>query len=289
MLDRIAFVLGEAFQALRRNVWMTFAAVTTAATALFLLGGLIYGYLMINRAAEGLPSKIEVRVFLKEGLSEQQMKDAGAQIKAVPGVKSAVWISKADSWKAYQKRFPESLVTAVENPLPHMFEVQLSDIAKTDSVAKAIQAMPAVEPLGVKYRKDAQELVVNSLRQLRIIGYGLGALMLLTSGILIYNTIRLTVVARHREIRIMRLVGASRVTVIMPMLIEGAIQGALGGVVGAGLLFAADGGFRSFLGTIATGWPVFPLTLFAGYLALLGAGYGLICSLWALRDMRKAR
>jgi len=268
---------------------MTFAAVTTAATALFLLGGLIYGYLMINRAAEGLPSKIEVRVFLKEGLSEAQMKQTGIDIQAIPGVRSAVWISKADSWKAYQKRFPKSLITAVDNPLPHMFEVQLSDIAKTGDVATKIQAINTVEPYGVKYRKDAQELVVKSLRQLRIIGYGLGALMLITSGILIYNTIRLTVVARHREIRIMRLVGASRITVILPMLIEGAIQGALGGAVGAGLLWLADGGFRSFLGAIAEGWPAFQIGVFVTYLAILGAMYGLVCSLWALRDMRKAR
>ncbi|MCE9559147.1 MAG: ABC transporter permease [Armatimonadetes bacterium] len=290
MFDRIAFIVGEALQALRRNTWMTFAAVTTSATALFMLGGLFYTYISLNRVAENLSTKIEIRAFIKDDLTQDEMKQAGEAIRAIPGVKKAIWISKKDNWEAYKKRFPKSLVESVENPLPNIFIVQATDTKDTQRIAEAIQKIPAIETDGVKYRNDAQEFIQSSLKKLRIFGYGLGILLLFTSGILIYNTIRLTIVARYREIRIMRLVGATRITVMLPMLIEGLIQGALGGIAGTLLVYGADRAYRNWLGSeLAAVWPTFPLASCLFYLVALGSVYGFICSTWALRDMRKAR
>jgi cell division protein FtsX len=66
MLDRLEFVLTEAFVSLGRNRWMSFAAITTAAMALLLLGGLGYVYLQIKARADELPSKFEISAFFKD-------------------------------------------------------------------------------------------------------------------------------------------------------------------------------------------------------------------------------
>ena len=64
MLDRVEFMLSEAFTSLRRNTWMTFSAITTSATALLLLGGLGLIYMGILRFSEDLGSRLEMRVLV---------------------------------------------------------------------------------------------------------------------------------------------------------------------------------------------------------------------------------
>lgn len=290
MLDRILFVLGEALQALRRNRWMTFATITNAAMAMFLLGGLTVLYIRLQNYAGELSKRVELRVFLNDNLTEAQMHEVGTKVKAIPHVTDAIWISKADSWSAFKSRYPQSMVSAIENPLPNMFKVKTDTVAAIREVAAKVEKIQGVEPGGVKYRSDAQEFVTATLQRIRIIGSVVGLMMLLTSAILIYNTIRLTVVARHREIRIMRMVGASRATVIMPMVIEGVLQGALGGVLGALMIFAVHQAYANFVGPdVARQMEAFSLASWALNLGVIGAVFGTMCSVFALRDVRRAR
>jgi cell division transport system permease protein len=146
--------------------------------------------------------------------------------------------------------------------------------------------MPQVRPAdGVQYLKDEQEMVDQGIRILRWLGTGVGGLLLFTAGILIYNAIRLAVLARRREIRIMRLVGASPATVFLPFLIEGALQGIVGGLVAGGLLFLANARFGDFLVSLNSKGeiPVFPIGPALLILAAAGAIYGTFCSTLSLR------
>ncbi|RYG41881.1 ABC transporter permease, partial [bacterium] len=65
MIDRLLFILGEALTALRRNLGMTFAAVSTVALSLFVLGGLGLAYLAVAGYARTLPGRFEMRAYLK--------------------------------------------------------------------------------------------------------------------------------------------------------------------------------------------------------------------------------
>lgn len=288
MLDRIEFILGEAFSALRRNTWMTFAAVSTSAVALFLLGGLGYVYIGISRYMQSLPSRFEVRVFLQNDTSRMKVSETAAAIRKIGGVGKVIWIPREQAWAKFQRDYPE-LTTGEDNPLPDSFRVTLTELDKAPEVAAKIRSLPSVDPDGVKYLDDLQQLLSEALVLLRAIGLGVGGLMLLTAGVLIYNAIRLTIVARRREIRIMRLVGATRLMVSTPMLVEGIVQGSLGGLVAALLLWSSNAAVQrlvesmSSLGKLAT----FPLGGASLTLMALGAAYGLICSAIAVRDPGK--
>lgn len=286
MLDRIEFLLSEAFIALRRNGLMTFAAMSTAAVSLFLLGGLGYVYFRASQYATTVTGKFEMAVYMKMDLPRDQAQAAAEKIKAMPGVRSVKLITKESWWRQEQKDVQVSDV-GLDNPLPDMLRVTLADVNRADQLAKDIQAMPEVyEPNGVDYSKDAQQLMSQMLLIVRWLGGALGTLLLVTAGILIYNAIRLTVIARRREIRIMQLVGASYATIWTPFVIEGSIQGAVGGLVAALLLWAAQGALQQEIHSISVSatfpsFPVFPLMLL---LMAIGAGYGFICSSFAVRE-----
>lgn len=284
MLDKLEFLLTEAAVALRRNSLMTFAAVTTVAVSLFLLGGLGYVYWRIIEYAESLPGRFEMQVFLRDGATLNTVEETAAKIRGIEGVRTATWIPRDKRWEL-EKRENPSLTQGIENPYPEAFKVTLTDLSLSDQVAAAIREVAAVDPEGVVYLEQEQRLVDQALRLVRGLGGIVGGMLFLTGGILIYNAIRLAVNSRRLEIRIMQLVGATRLTVQVPFLIEGIVQGAIGGMVATLGLFFAHYYVASFVNTFqAIGSPpAFPAWTFLGALSAVGATYGLLCSTLALR------
>lgn len=288
MFDRLSFILSEALAAIRRNGVMNFAAISTVAVSLFLLGGAAYAYYRAVEYADSIPGKFDMRVYLKDDANAKTVGDVAERIRKLPGVKDVNWMPKDAAWARYKAENPDFIkkIGDIGNPLPHGFKVTVKDLSDGPAVANAISSLPQVRPTdGVQYMKDEQEMVDQGIRILRWLGTGVGGLLLLTAGILIYNAIRLAVLARRREIRIMRLVGASPLTVFVPFLIEGAIQGIVGGLVAGGLLFLANLRFGDFLTSLNSKGeiPTFPIGAVLLILTGAGAVYGIFCSTLSLR------
>lgn len=290
MFDRIEFILGEAFTALRRNTWMTFAAVSTVAVALFLIGGLGATYLGVARYADSLTGRFVMRVFLRDGLAQADIDQVSSRLKSMEGVRDVQWISRDAAWRTFQRDFPD-MVEGIENPFPNSFELRLQDAQAAPSLAARIRGWSEIESNGVRYLSDAQQLITEALRLIRWLGFALGGLLLATGGVLIYNAIRLTIVARRREIRIMRLVGATPFTVSAPLLVEGVVQGAIGGALASLLLWSAHLGLDRLMANVSAiaSLGAFDARFWLPVLAAAGAGYGLVCSTIAVRDPRRIR
>jgi cell division transport system permease protein len=292
MLDRIEFLLGEAFVALRRNGWMTFAAISTAAVALFLLGGLAYVSLKAYETAEHMSEKFDLRVQLRPDVSEEKVQEVSAAIEKMEGVATVTHIPKEEAWAEFKKQFHSELVSDLDNPLPESFRVSLTDLEHTEAVVAKIRGLRSVDPKhGVVYKKEDTQFMYQLLGVLRVVGGTLGSLLLLTSGVLIYNAIRLTVVARRKEIRIMQLVGAAQSTVRTPFVIEGTIQGMVGGFVATLLIWLSQWvvyeNSRSIdaMASAAS----FPFWTIVAILCGVGASIGCLCSWLAVREPLRLR
>jgi len=288
MLDRIAFVIGEAGIALRRNGFMTFAAISTVAVSLFLLGGLGYSYMRAVEYANTIPGKFDMRVYLKPGTDSATISATASQIRGIPGVGSVFWIPKEKAWAKETHDDPQN-TAGIENPYPDAFKITIKSLKVADSVADQVRQLPVVDPdPGVVYLKDEQHLIDQGLQVMRWLGIFIASLLFATAGILIFNAIKLTITHRQREIRIMQLVGASRFTIRMPFLIEGTVQGFTGGCIAAFMLFGAQHVFQNFLMTLDSQLHlvVFPTLLAVGVLGAAGGVYGLFCS-WLAITARK--
>jgi len=294
MLDRVEFLVGEALVSLRRNTWMTFAAITTAGMALFLLGGLALVTIGFSNFVTGLSKRVEMRVFLKESVTETSAKGLQDKILKIPGVSSVRFVPKALGLKEFLDQNPSIDIKGLEidNPLPDAYEVTVKDMKVFEEVASKVQSLPEVEKDGVNYPKAEQSFMADAMKTLPWLGAILGTAMLVTSGILIYNAIRMTVLARRREIRIMQLVGATRFTVWAPMLIEGMVQGFLGGILAACVLWATSSLVQL---TVVRNMDAFgrvqpfPVQQTLLVLGIAGAAYGLVCSMIAVREPLQVR
>src|SRR5437016_6211083 len=104
MFDKIEFLITEAFIALRRNSLMTFAAVTTAAASLFLLGGLGYVYYRASNFAHDVSGKFEMNVYMRLDASRQDSLQTAEEIKGLGAVRSVTVLPKEQAWEEWKKK-----------------------------------------------------------------------------------------------------------------------------------------------------------------------------------------
>jgi cell division transport system permease protein len=291
LFNRIEFVISEGLTALSRNRLMALAAVTTVAVSLFLFGGMGYAYFRIDAYAKTIPGKFNMLVYLRDEASVKDVQEAAAKIRAIPGVGPVSWIPKDKAWERWKTEHPSGLSEGVENPLPEGFKVVLTDLKQSDAVVASIRAIPLVAPEGVKYLRDEQNFVETLLTIFRWVGLVVGGILFITAGVLIYNAIRLTVLSRRLEIRIMQLVGASRATVYIPFLIEGMIQGVVGALIATGLVIGAYFGVSWGLQQLSALYSPADFQYLPVLLILTAAGalYGIFCSILAIRAPLKYR
>jgi len=266
---------------------MTFAAVSTVAVSLFLLGGLGYSYMRAVEYAHSIPGKFDMRVYVLPGTDQATISKTAEDIRQIPGVASVSWIPRDKAWAKEVHDDPAN-TAGLDNPFPDGFKVTIKSLNLGDAVADQIGQLKVIDPdPGVVYLKEEQHLIDDGLQVMRWLGVVIAGLLFLTSGVLIFNAIRLTITHRRREIRIMQLVGASRFTVRVPFLIEGVVQGILGGCFAALMLFGAQHVFQNFLMTLASRTQLSAFPALGAVLILSGVGgvYGLLCSWLALSSL----
>lgn len=294
LIDRLLFILGETLIALRRNLSLGLAAMTTLAIALYVLAGMFYVADRASTYAEFVQGRFEMTVNLKEGTDRAGIQRTAKYLRLLPGVAHVVLVPKENLWRKYQQENPEltSGYSAEDNIFPDSFRVRLNDLGKGDAVAATARRMSTVDQKGgVEYFRDAQNNVALWLRVARNLAYPIGALLLAVAGIVVFNAIRLTVESHRVEIRIMRLVGATRSVVSLPFVLEGAFHGAVGGALATAGLLASHRAVAAKLAELSVGASLapFPTSFYLIALCAVGGGYGGLCSLLALRAPWRAR
>lgn len=294
MFDRISFVLGETLIALSRNKLLAFAAITTAAISLYLLGGMAYILRRADQYAQTIPSRFEMRVNLKDGTNFAKIRETAASIRGFTGVRDVVWLPREKQWEKYRKEHPDLTegYGFTESPFPDALRVRIKDLKLGDTIANQIKTLPAVDRNGgVQYFSAEQNVISQWIQVARNLAIGLGGVLLLVSGILIFNAIQLTIESRRAEIGIMRLVGASRTVVNLPFVLEGVVHGGLGGALAVVGLVVSQAAVQSQLNEMSIGATLapFPVASYLWALAGIGAGYGAIWSLLGILPRQKPR
>jgi cell division transport system permease protein len=282
MFDRILFIFSEALTALVRNRYVALLAVITTGVALYVLGGLGWAYSELTTYGNSLTGKFEMRVHLRETVQPAEVSAVAKELRALPGVASVVWIPKDRAWAKFVAEQPE--FKGIENPYTESLKLTLNDLGQGDTVAQKARSLPPVDENGVNYMREEQRLVDQVLHLLRWLGTVAGTLLSLIAGVQIFSVVRLTAMSRKVEMRIMQLVGASHITTYGPFVIEGIVQGVLGGGLAWLLLRLTHGQIANVIPV----WdslskvPAFPTMILLKTLVGAGAAYGMVCSLLAL-------
>jgi cell division transport system permease protein len=273
-------------------------AVLTIAVTLLLGGG--FGLLVLNMGdvVERFGAELQVVAYLEEGLDPGARQALARSVATVEGVGAVTVVSKEEALA----RFRESMGGGAllegleENPLPTSIEVSLLSAKRTpEGVAVVVDALSDLP--GISELAHGQEWVEGYARFAALVragGLALGLVLGVAALMIVANTIRLAVYAREDEIEILALVGASRSFVRIPFLVEGTLQGALGGALALALLYLGwvlllprlAYGLELLLGNTA---PHFFSPAAAAGVVAIGSGLGVFGSLLALLGWRSSR
>jgi cell division transport system permease protein len=279
---RLHFFLGEVFSNFTRNAAMQLTAIGTVTVTVLLLGTFMYARETMTQLGNGVLSKIEISVYLKDGVDDAKAREISARLAADPRVASAQYVPRGDGLKEMVERLKGqidmSLLTT--NPLPNAFRVRMKNPDDVAAVAAGIEKYPEVAQ--VDYAADVVRKLLTTTEVLGRVGVGMIGLLLVIAAIIIANTIRLTVFARRREISIMQLVGATNMYIRGPFICEGLLAGFIGALVAVVLLIAARlevvPRFAESLAFVSLSSVKVDEPLLAGELLLTGAAIGFIAA-----------
>ncbi|ACT04339.1 permease-like cell division protein FtsX [Paenibacillus sp. JDR-2] len=225
----------EGFKNIIRNGWMSFASISSIFFSLFLLGVFVLLALNINNMTSNIESQVQIRVYLQTDIDQQKANELENKIRKLTDVSKVEFVSKEEGLELLRKNLGkdgDALLDGYDkdsNPLPDSFTVEVFDpqnIAVTANEITALNNSDETKPItSVKYGQGTVEKmfkITNAIRNIGlIIVIGLGV----TAMFLISTTIKMTILARRREIGIMKLVGATNSFIRWPFFVEGALIG----------------------------------------------------------------
>ncbi len=219
-----------------RNVWsnrlMSLASVAVLTSCLVLIGCAFMLFVNINAMLENVEDQNVIMVYLNDDITDDQINKAGQDIRMIPSVESADFISKEISYEQQLESLGEDAILLEgleDNPLPDAYKVTLSDLSQYDSVLTMLSSVENI--LSVRGNSD----LASQVRQIRTgvtyISIGIIVMLLAVSLFIIANTVRVTMYNRRLEISIMKAVGATNWFIRWPFIIEGVVIGIFSGCI----------------------------------------------------------
>ncbi|MCI5997695.1 MAG: permease-like cell division protein FtsX [Parvimonas sp.] len=278
-----------------RNMSMGIASVVSICSMLLILGGITFGVFTANRVVEDMKTKVDqIDILLTPEVTSIRVAEIGKELKSISNVKEARYISKSEALEKMKVQWKENafLLDGMESALPESYEIKVLDIEKSNDVASSISQIKDVEK--VVYYKDIVDKITKISQIVKYVGLSLVGVLLLVSFFIMTITIKLTVIARRKEISIKKYIGATNASITGPFIVEGMILGLFGAGISFGIMyFVYRYIFNTFSGTIGgfIGNYLLPINEFSLYVGLayiaIGVGIGVLASIFSSRKYMK--
>jgi cell division transport system permease protein len=290
MAIKVDYAVQESVTNIRRNLFITVAAILVVGVSLFLGGSALLLQRATTRASNEWTGQVEVAVFLSNDISSDERVQMQNDLQTMPEVKSVDYETKQEAYTRFKRLFanqPDIVNNTVSDSLPESFRVKLKDPHQFEIIRDRLEGRAGVQQI-----RDERQIVnqlfsaTSTQRKMSLIN---AVVVFLAAVILIATTIRMAIFSRRKEIGIMKLVGATNWFVRIPFMMEGVVQGLIGGVLAVLILLPT----RSVLSSFGPQFAFSPefrfqvtygdVLLYGAYLIGLGMVLGMLGSLFGLR------
>jgi len=276
---RASVVLTEVGQGLRRNIGLTVAVILTVLVA-GVLGGLS---LMLHKQVDTMKDywydKVEVSIYLcsdqsqsdgcqSKAVTDEQRTSIAAALNNNPLVDQVYYESKQEAYQHFKQQFsnnPDIVNSVPPDSLPESYRVKLKDPSRYSEIASEFTGSPGVEQ--VQDRRAIFDRIFKILNSFQAASLVISILMVIAAVLLIANTVRVAAFTRRRETGIMRLVGASNLSIRLPFVLETMMSALIGAIFAVALMFA----FKAVMIDRVLE-PAFKITRFIGWGDVLVSG-----------------
>jgi cell division transport system permease protein len=295
-------VIKAGFINFTRNGFVSLAAVLIMTVTLFVIGSVVFALAALNNSLEDIKDKVDVSVYFTTDASTDDIQAVQKSLQALPAVSTVSYVSKEDALKAFSDRHQGDSLTlqALEelgtNPFGAILNVKAKDPSQYESIANYLKTDSAlskdnegvIDRINYFDNKNAIDKLTSIIRAAEKLGMAISILLILISGIIAFNTIRLAIYISREEISVMRLVGASHKYIRGPFVVTGIIYGLVAGVLTLAIFYPvtlwAGKYTANFFGDL--NFFTYYTVHFGEFLLItVGAGVGLgaVSSFWAVR------
>lgn len=228
-----------------RNFWLSIVTVVILVLALFSVNLLLTVRVITGSAINSIREKIDVNLYLKSEAPETQILALRAQVSNLSQVKSVVYISKAEALEAFKDKHKndpdvlEALRQLNKNPLTPTLVIKPKQIEQYEELINGLNRIDSdiIESRNFDNPKAMLDKINGIAGKVNEVGMFVSLIFILITVLVVYNSIRVAIYTHQREIKIMRLVGASNWFIRAPYLISSVAYTLIGLAVTAVLFY----------------------------------------------------
>jgi cell division transport system permease protein len=242
MILRAGYFLKRALRNMRQSPVLSMASIGTVAVALALLAFFAIAVLNVQQLTASWNENLAIVAYLDNVPEEKVIKGWIKDVESYPEVAKVTFVSRKAAFARFAKRLGDDadLIEGLgADVLPASLEISLAEDWHSESALTTV-----VERLRKDHRFDDLQYGQGWLEKLeafllllRVSGSALGGFLVFAALVIVANTIKLTLYARQDELEAMAMVGGTSLFIKLPYLVEGALQGLLGGMTALGLSF----------------------------------------------------
>ncbi|WP_433051760.1 permease-like cell division protein FtsX [Dactylosporangium sp. CS-033363] len=237
---RVRYILTEVLTGLWRNVTMTIAMIITMTVSLTMLGASLLLFFQVGKMEDFFYQRVEVSVFLKADVSDDQRSSIESALKSNGLVKSYEHETKEAAWNRFKEQFkdaPDLVAATKQDSLPESFRIKLKDPNKVAEFSDQFRTQEGVSD--IIDQKQLLKRVFDLLGALQTLALTVAVVQGAAALLLVANTIQVAAYSKRREVAVMKLVGASNWFIQMPFVLEAVFAGLIGAILAFGALVAA--------------------------------------------------
>ena len=229
---------------------MTFASLFSITSMLLILGLFFILVVNISLMTESAKQQFDtIQVYLEDQTEEATIEDIMSQLSAMEEISSVEYLTKEEALEEYKMKWGDKsylLDGLTENPLPNSIRVKMTNIENADTVVSFVKTLDGIED--IKYYQTVVDKLLEITNFIKIGALAVILSLVVISIVVVSNTVKLTVLAREREIHIMKYVGATNWFIRGPFLVEGMLIGFLSAAISVGFVTLLYGKIMTLLG-----------------------------------------
>ncbi len=248
-MSSIGYFFKESLQGFTRNLSTALGSIVTIFLSLLIIGLFFVAGAMLNNLMQSVESEVTITAYVSDEASQENIQTVMATISNMEDVDTVSFTTKEQALENFSNSMTSNpeIIEQLDgtNPLPASIDVELTDPQSVQTIAQSIEADPEYVAISedpsnpgdsIKYGQGTVERLFQLTKYVRYIGIALIILLIFIALVFINNTIRLAILARRKEIAIMRLVGASNGFIRGPFLMEGALHALIGSLLAVGVI-----------------------------------------------------
>ncbi len=245
MLTSLKRIIRAGFVGFWRNAFVSLSAVFVITITLLVVGGMILFQQLLNVSLSQIKEKVDINVYMVTTVEEKSVLELKTSLETLPDVAEVAYTSREDALAEFRERHKNDELTIQaleelgENPLGASLSIRAKETSQYESIAEFLEERrasespdePLIDRINFNQNKTAIDKLTSIIGTVERASYITMLVLVLSSVLIAFNTIRLTIYTLREEIGVMRLVGASNMYIRGPFVLQGVMYGLISGVL----------------------------------------------------------